>query len=81
MTDGDPQTPNYPSLDGVYRTDIEELKRTVLPKIPCQPVRRIYMSVICVNVVDKNADYSCTYLGSLGGETRSQDNHSLDNRG
>ncbi len=71
MTDGDPQTPNYPSLDGVYRTDVDELKRTVLPKIPCQPVRRVYMCVICVNVVDKNADYSCTYLGSLGGETRS----------
>jgi hypothetical protein len=70
MTDGDPQTPNYPSLEGVYRTDIDELKRTVLPKIPCQPVRRIYMSVICV---DKNADNSFTYLGSLGGVTRSQE--------
>ncbi len=38
LSDGDPQTPNYPSIDGVFRTDIEELKKTVFPKIPCQPV-------------------------------------------
>jgi hypothetical protein len=38
LSDGDPQTPNYPSIDGVFRTDVEELKKTVFPKIPCQPV-------------------------------------------
>ena len=38
LTDGDPQTPNYPSIEGVHRVDEKTVKETVLPKIPCQPV-------------------------------------------
>ena len=53
MTDGDPQTPNYPSIDGVYRTDIEELKKTVLPKIPCQPVNlSSFLTAISIKAIE-----------------------------
>ena len=36
--DGDPQTPNYPSLDGVFVEEIDDIKKSYLYKIPCQPV-------------------------------------------
>ena len=38
LTDGDPQTPNYPSIEGVHRVDEQTVKDTILPRIPCQPV-------------------------------------------
>jgi hypothetical protein len=38
IVDGDPQTPNYPSIEGVYTEDLDYVKDTYLPKIPCQPV-------------------------------------------
>ena len=34
MFDGDPETPNYPSLENVYRIP----EPMGLPKIPCQPI-------------------------------------------
>ena len=42
--DGDPQTPNYPSLDGVYEEEIADIKRSYLYKIPCQPVNHSHRS-------------------------------------
>ena len=39
LTDGDPETPNAPSIEGVYRKDLTRPEETVLSKIPCQPVR------------------------------------------
>ena len=35
--EGDPATPDYPSLPGTYRVTGEELNST-LPQIPCQPI-------------------------------------------
>jgi len=37
IVDGDPQTPNYPSIDGVYIWPEDHI-RSFLPEIPCQPV-------------------------------------------
>ena len=37
LFDGDPETPNWPSLDGVYRIPEEE-RNKLLPHIPCQPI-------------------------------------------
>ena len=34
LFDGDPETPNYPSLENVYRIP----EPMGLPKIPCQPI-------------------------------------------
>ena len=40
LFDGDPETPNMPSLpDGIYRLSKEEIdQENILPKIPCQPL-------------------------------------------
>jgi len=35
--DGDPETPNWPSVENAYRLDEEDLQK-VLPKIPVQPI-------------------------------------------
>jgi len=37
LADGDPETPNWPSLDHVYRLDIED-RAEHLPSIPVQPI-------------------------------------------
>ena len=37
LFDGDPETPNWPSLPNAYRLNHEEIQ-DLLPKIPCQPV-------------------------------------------
>jgi len=37
LADGDPETPNWPSLDNVYRLD-EEDRAEILPRIPVQPM-------------------------------------------
>ncbi len=39
LTDGDPETPNAPSIEGVNRKNLSKPEETVLSKIPCQPVR------------------------------------------
>ena len=40
LFDGDPETPNMPSLpEGIYRLSKEEIdQENILPKIPCQPL-------------------------------------------
>ena len=39
LFDGDPETPNMPSLPNVYRLSKEEIdQQNILPKIPCQPI-------------------------------------------
>ena len=39
LTDGDPQTPNWPSLEHTARLSIDELEaQGLLPKIPCQAI-------------------------------------------
>ena len=39
LFDGDPETPNMPSLPNVYRLSKEEIdQQNILPKIPCQPL-------------------------------------------
>jgi len=39
LFDGDPETPNIPSLPNVYRLSKEEIdQQNILPKIPCQPL-------------------------------------------
>merc|ERR1719400_1696355 len=39
LFDGDPETPNMPSLPNVYRLSKEEIdEQNILPKIPCQPL-------------------------------------------
>ena len=39
LTDGDPQTPNWPSLEHTERLSIDELvAQGLLPKIPCQAI-------------------------------------------
>merc|ERR1719167_2037780 len=35
--DGDPETPNWPSVENAYRLDKEDLEK-ILPKIPVQPI-------------------------------------------
>lgn len=37
LADGDPETPNWPSLDHVYRLDRED-RAEYLPSIPVQPI-------------------------------------------
>ena len=39
LSDGDPETPNWPSLPNAYRLSKEEIDaQGILPKIPCQPL-------------------------------------------
>ena len=39
LFDGDPETPNYPSLPNVHRWSKSELDQEgILPTIPCQPI-------------------------------------------
>ena len=52
LADGDPETPNWPSLDNVYRLD-EEDRAEYLPSIPVQPIGYDDAWVILSNMTGK----------------------------
>ena len=53
LSDGDPQTPNWPSVDHAYRLD-EEDRMAYLPSIPVQPFGYTDAEVILRNMSGMN---------------------------
>ena len=76
LSDGDPETPNWPSLDHVYRLDAED-REQYLPKIPVQPIGYTDAEEILKRMTgvvapdDWQGDLNLTYY--IGGEFANQE--------